>query len=69
LIVLVIKYSGLESIQGSLDSGELNLQWLGEWEDYMELFQVGGNQFGCSDIGQTTDCSGYTGRVEGLMYT
>ena len=47
--------SVVESVQQSSTFGEQDPQWWGEWENYMDLFQVGVGQWDLMDTEQSTD--------------
>lgn len=61
--------SGLESVQQSSASGEQIPQWWEEWDNYIDLFQVGVEQWGAMDMEQSTDDNNNLGELGGFMYT
>lgn len=61
--------SGLESVQQSSVSGEQNPQWWGEWDNYIDLFQVGVEQWGAMDMEQSMGDNDSLGELGGFMYT
>lgn len=57
---------GFESFPQSSVSGEQDQKRWGEWDEYMDLFQVGIQQWDTVDTEQTTDDSDILGELEGF---
>ena len=61
--------NGLESVQQLSASGEQNPQWWEDWENYIDTFQVGVEQWGAMDMDQSTGNNDILGDLGVFMYT